>query len=113
MAAIKQYAQKITAAWQRSINAIFETGRLLIEAKAKLKHGEFRKMIDHALPFKPRTAQMLMKIAADKRLIKAKHASLLPPSWFTLYLLTRLSDDAFDKALAQGKINPEMTRDLV
>jgi hypothetical protein len=84
---------------------------LLIEAKAKLKHGEFEKMIEQLLPFKPRMAQMLMKIAADKRLIKAKHASLLPPSWYTLYRLTTLSDADFQAALDDGTINPEMTRD--
>jgi hypothetical protein len=110
MTSMKQYALKITKAWQKSIDAIFECGDLLIEAKAKLKHGEFEKMVEQWLPFTPRTSQMFMKIAADKRLIKAKHASLLPPSWYTCYQLTTLSDEDFQAALDDGTINPEMTR---
>jgi len=107
---LKEYARKITNAWQKSIDSIFECGDLLIEAKGKLKHGEFQKMIEELLPFKPRTAEMLMKIAADTRLTNAKHASLLPSSWYTLYRLTTLSDEHFEAALADGTIHPEMTR---
>src|SRR5262249_47977571 len=110
MASTKQYGLKIANAWRKGIDSIFECGDLLIEARAKLKHGEFQKMIDRSLPFKPRMAQMLMKIAADKRLRNAKHASLLPPSWYSLYRLTTLSDAEFEAALADGTINPEMTR---
>ena len=111
MTTTKQWAKQITIAWQKSIDGIFECGRLLIAAKTKLKHGEFQKMIEHELPFKPRTAEMLMSIAANARL--AKHASLLPASWYTLYLLSRLSDAVFDAALADGRINPDMERDDV
>ncbi len=89
MTATKQWAKKITTAWQKGVD-IIECGRLLIDARRKLNRGEFQKMVENELPFKPRTAQMLMSIAANPRL--AKHASLLPASWYTLYLLSRLSD---------------------
>ena len=36
-------------------------------------------MIENDLPFKPRTAQRLMVIAADPRLADPTHVSLLPP----------------------------------
>ena len=35
------YANKICAAWQKSIAAIFEVGDLLIAARKKLPHGQF------------------------------------------------------------------------
>jgi hypothetical protein len=108
----KTWARKITSAWQKSVDAIFQCGGLLIAAKGKLKHGEFQKMIESELPFGPRTAEMLMAIADDRRLAKAKRASL-PASWYTLYKLTRLSDEDFERALADGTINAEMTRDDV
>jgi hypothetical protein len=41
------FAAKITASWQKAVESILETGRLLIEAKEgpnKLPHGEFGKM---------------------------------------------------------------------
>jgi len=34
----------------------------------------------------------------------------LPPSWTTLYELTKLDDDTFDQKLHDGTINPEMQR---
>jgi hypothetical protein len=36
---------------------------------------------------------------------------LLPMAWGALYELTKLPDEAFEKAVASGAINPQMTRD--
>jgi N6-adenosine-specific RNA methylase IME4 len=106
----RHWAQQITAAWQSSLHGIFETGRLLAAAKAELPHGSFLRMISAELPFKPATAQRLMKIAADERLTNAAHAQLLPPSWMTLYELTKLPTPVFEAKLASGEIHPEMQR---
>jgi N6-adenosine-specific RNA methylase IME4 len=65
-------------------------------------------MVERDLLFGPRTARMLMASAADERL--RNHGSGLPPSWRTLYELTRLDDDAFAAAVASGVINAEMQR---
>ena len=64
-------------------------------------------MIEQELPFKARTAQMLMAVARDERLTNAHHGSLLPPSWKTLYELTKLSDDVFAAKLADGSVHPD------
>jgi hypothetical protein len=104
------YARRIRAAWQNSVEAIFEVGRLLTQAKAGLAHGEFETMVASALPFGPRTAQMLMRIAADERLTNTKHVSLLPPSWGTLYELTKLDDRKLEEVIAQRVVHPEMDR---
>ena len=52
-----------------------------------------------------------MKIARDPRLTNPAHAQLLPPCWYTIYELTKLSDSEFQEAIADGTISPEMTRD--
>jgi hypothetical protein len=104
------WAGKIRAAWQKSVAAIFEVGDLLSAAKAALPHGRFEKMVQRGLPFGERTAQCLMALAKDARLRKAHHGALLPPSWRTLYELSRLSDENFSAALADGLITPEMRR---
>jgi hypothetical protein len=44
---------------------MIQTGKLLIEAKAKWKHGEFVAMLRSDLPFGPRTAQRLMRSQAS------------------------------------------------
>jgi hypothetical protein len=105
-----QWAARISAAWQQSVTSIIETGRLLTEAKAALDHGEWLPMVETDLPFQRNTAQRLMKIAADSRLANRAHVPLLPPSWGTLYELTKLDDDTFDQRLRDGSINPEMQR---
>jgi N6-adenosine-specific RNA methylase IME4 len=110
-ALVSQWADRITAAFSKSVEAFFKTGRLLIEAKKALDHhGEWLPMIESGLPFKPSTAQRLMKIAADERLTNAAHVQLLPPHWGTLYELTKLTDDDFEEKIRSGAIHPELER---
>jgi hypothetical protein len=91
------WAKKICAAWQDSVRSIIKCGELLISAKDDLKgkHGEFGRMIENELPFLSSTAQRLMAIARDRRLTNPAHMQLLPPSWDTLYELTKLDDEKF------------------
>jgi N6-adenosine-specific RNA methylase IME4 len=112
-AAAAPWAVRIMDAWRQSVTAIIETGRLIAEAKAALPHGAFLLLVDEDLPFGRRTAQRLMAIAADTRLQNATHVSHLPASWGALYELTRLDDDHFETALADGTINPEMERGAI
>jgi hypothetical protein len=93
---------------RRTVEGFIEMGRMLIEAKRQLDYGDFTTMIESDLPFGERTAQRLMAIAEDQRL--PTHVSVLPPSWGTLYELTRLPDEAFERAISEGRINPDMER---
>jgi hypothetical protein len=107
------WAAKICRSWRSTIDGIFETGDLLIAAKAKMR-GKFERMVEHELPFGERTAERLMAIAKDKRLraahSKAAHGSLLPASWRTLYELSRLNDRQLQNAFDNGSVHAEMTR---
>lgn len=104
------WAERITAAWRKSFEQIIETGRLLIEAKAALAHGEFLDMVDRNLPFGARTAERLMAVGNDPRFANATLGSELPASWRTLYELTKLADADFETRLADGSIHAGMTR---
>src|ERR1044071_495112 len=104
------WADRIRSAWQSSFEGIIECGRLLIAAKEELEHGEFESMVEKELPFKPSTARRLMIIAKDERLLDRAHGHVLPPSWRTLYELTKLPDDVLEKKLTDGTIHPEMQR---
>ena len=110
----KQWATLIAQCWQKGVKSIFETGALLTQAQKALEeeqgHGEWLKLIESDLPFGRRTASMLMTIAGDKRLTNGNHGSHLPPSWRTLYELSRLDDDLLEAAFKDGRINPEMER---
>jgi hypothetical protein len=85
-------------------------GLPLLAAKAdpKMQHGEWGTMVESDLPFNRHTAHKLMQIARDKRLTNVSQGKHLPPSWTTLYELTKLDDDTFDQKLRDGSINPEM-----
>lgn len=106
----ERWASRISERWQASVEAIIDVGRMLIQAKAELAHGEFGAMCEGELPFSARTAQRLMSISHDRRLTNATHASVLPPSWYTLYELTKLDDDTLTCAIDSGAIHTEMQR---
>lgn len=107
---IGHWAERIRAAWQSSFDGIMECGRLLVEAKEQLDHGQWLQLIDSQLPFKANTAQRLMKISTDERLTNAAHAPFLPRSRETLYELTKLPTEVFEQKIADGTIHPEMQR---
>ena len=102
------YAQAIRRAASSTVESIIETGRLLINAKAALAHGEFIAMVADDLPFTKRTAQRFMAIASCARIANATHVSLLPPSWGTLYELSKLSDDEWQAI--EPHLTPELER---
>jgi Protein of unknown function (DUF3102) len=108
------WADAINATWQRAVThavqVVILTGREIIEAKEALPHGEFLEMITSDLPFEANTAQRLMKIARDQRLSNAAHVPHLPPTWGTLYELTKLSDEQLEKGFEAGTIHRAMER---
>jgi hypothetical protein len=83
---------------------------LLQEAKRALPHGAFIAMLERELPFSPRWAQQMMKIADNPVLSDAKHASLLPPSVQTLAELATLSPGAIQQKIDSGAIHSKMQR---
>ena len=80
-----------------------------MDAKEALPHGEFTAMVENQLPFESRTAQRLMAIAADARLANPTRVSLLPPSWGTLYQLSRIEPEVLEAKIKDGTIVPPDT----
>ena len=105
-----QWADRICSRWQDSVGAIIDVGRLLIEAKEDLAHGEFLPMCQTKLPFGEDTAGCLMRIAKNPWIADSDHGRNLPASWRTLYELTKLDESQLDVALSCGLISPEMQR---
>ena len=94
-------------------------GRLLIRAKAEIAHGKWRTVFhdydddDRApvtFPFGQRTAEMLMAIADHSILSNPKFVSNLPPSWGTLYEMTRLPEQELETLIENGTINADIRR---
>lgn len=106
----EDWAERIRARWQDSVEAIIDVGRLLMQAKEDLSHGEFIPMCRDKLPFGENTALRLMRIAGNPFISNAAHVQHLPASWGTLYELTKLDEETFLSALSDGLINPETQR---
>jgi hypothetical protein len=104
------HAALINAAWQKGVACIIETGERVTAAKGDLPHGEFEAMVESDLSFGPRTAQRLMAIASHMVLSNPTHVSLLPPSWGTLYELSRLPQTLLLTKIKEGAIHPGMER---
>jgi len=103
------YVTQITAAWKQAVGSIIRTGELLIEAKAEVEHGDWLELVQ-VLPFGERTAQRLMEIARNRILSDPTHGSDLPPSWRTLYELTKLDDQVLLAKIEDSTIHADMER---
>jgi hypothetical protein len=108
-----KWAKTITEKWNQLVESIFETGQTLIDAKDELDHGDFGHMIEEELPFGPSTAQRLMAIAAHPILSNTAHGPHLPPSWRTLYELSKLPDETLLARLEDGSIRPDLERGTI
>lgn len=83
-------------------------GQLLIQAKEALDHGQFMAMTANQLPFTHNTACRLMSIAHNPVLSNFARVQNLPPSWTTLYDLSRLPMPILEQAIVDGRVHPGM-----
>jgi hypothetical protein len=103
----KDYAAALWSCWLDSLDAIFRAGRLLLEAKERVPHGEWLDVIDGS-PFSVPTAEKLMAIARHPLISNSSIRRILPPAWTTLYELSRLPDPVLDRAISDGAITPDL-----
>lgn len=106
----RTYANQISASWQKGVENILDVGALLIDAKRDLKHGVFQVMVQTKLPFNASTARKLMIVARHPIIAKRSHANVLPPSWNTLYELTKVPEPRLLTAIGEEIVNPKMQR---
>lgn len=103
-------ASYVTDAYAKSVLAVIETGRRLIESKEKLAHGQWLPLIER-LPFSEATAQRFMQIANHPDLgLNPAHVRDLPTSWSTLAVLAQLPPGEINARIEAGEITPELDR---
>jgi Protein of unknown function (DUF3102). len=105
---VADYVTTISRLYDEAEERFVQIGRHLIEAKARLQHGEWSKMVA-LLPFSHRTATMLMTAARaiTNRTIAPERA---PRSWANVYLLASMSDEERKLAEERDLIRPDVTR---
>jgi hypothetical protein len=72
-ARIQTWHQAVEAALKDSVHHAIEAGDLLIEAKAQLKHGQWRAWLHEHCKVTERTAQRYMRLARNRLAIEAKY----------------------------------------
>jgi hypothetical protein len=112
LATSEQYAARIARLWREAERRFLDIGRLLIEAKERLLHGDFLPMVERELPFSRQMAFKLMKVTAfvDRGEIPSHQ---LPCAAETLYQITTLAPEERERAIAENVIRPDTRRDDV
>ncbi len=105
------FVQRIRYRLLACVEAVLEIGETLIQAKADLPHGDFEAMVRDDLGWSPQTARKFMAIARHPVLSNRAHCARLPPSWGTLAELARVKPEMLEKAIGEGVVRPDMTRD--
>jgi hypothetical protein len=113
----QQWANRINGHLKTSIESIFAMGRDLIAAKKQIGDRPWLTMfagrpdsVAEPIRFDRTTAFRFMKIAAHRVLGNVAHVQHLPPAWGTLYQLAQLEDAHLERAITDGKVTPEMSR---
>lgn len=107
----KEYAKRIKAALGKSVVGFIEAGQELQRAQDDdVAHGEWEAFVKKEVGISPRMAHMLMKIAKHPVISNQKHVSDLPPSWGTLYQLTKVPRPRLEAKLKDGTVNANMER---
>jgi hypothetical protein len=117
-----QLRRGLTARFQnalkKSVEGIIEAGRVLIEAKNQLDHGQFIDWVVNDLRFGARgnrgpdlrKAQVLMFVARNEVISNACNFHAFPPCLRTLWELTQIRPkQRLLDLIANGTINPGMT----
>src|ERR1700674_3043975 len=72
------FTARFQSAWKNAVAGIIEAGRVVIEAKHGLEHGQFIDWVEHDLRLGLRKAQMLMIVAGHPVLSNANHWYAFP-----------------------------------
>jgi hypothetical protein len=113
----EQWADRINAARHKSIESILAVGRMLIDAKTELGHGNFHRLfrgqpnaVTDPVPMDVRMGEYYMAVAERFGSINTKLVSFLPTSVSILYVLSQLDSDVLESLIDAGLLHPGLTR---
>jgi hypothetical protein len=103
------FVAEIGKLWDEAQAKFLTIGRYLVQAKARLPHGEFESMVASQLPFGRSVAYQLRMVAqaVEQRRIAEND---LPRSYTNAYKLVLLDDRALRRAHQEKVVRPDVTR---
>lgn len=105
-----QWAQAIRADLGQAVAGFVAAGEHLAEAKRDVGHGSWEAFCTERVGISPETARRLMEISHHAAIANPSHGSHLPPSWRTLWELSRLDPPLLEAAITAGDVHAEMER---
>jgi hypothetical protein len=98
---VDEYVDRYNALLCKSADAFIELGETLYEAKESLNSDDFKLFLEKAgLSNSKSTYSKLMKIGEEAPRLRP-YVNNLPQSWTTLYALSKLEADKFEKIVPQ------------
>ena len=108
----EDYIATVTALWNRARDCFVAIGRALEQAKARLPHGEFERMVASDLPFNKSVAHQI-RVAAAAVSSGRLPGRQLPGNYTTIYHLATLDAEALSQAEQAGLFRPNLRRSEV
>ncbi len=105
----KRAVTNIAGAWNKTIDALLETANLLYTYSQQANWKEIKEQLQLDGVMGASVISMMLGIGRDPRLQKPSLKKLLPPSYNTLYLLTKLDDDVIDAKVKEEVLTPALT----
>jgi N6-adenosine-specific RNA methylase IME4 len=117
----EQWATHLNDIWdhvrETAVEGFRELGDELQAAKFSLTAnapGQWQAMLESDLKFKPKTAQIFMRISAwFQNTVNDRLMELLPPDYNTIDKISRLDDDTLERLIADGTIRPSLQRNEI
>jgi len=108
-AARGEWVDGVKAAWRKTLDGIIETGRLLQLGQDSMPRDEFYALVEREFGFSKSMVSKLIAISKDTWIPNVSPGKL-PTGWSILYALTKIPAPTRDAMLAEGSINPSMTK---
>ena len=113
---VNNYLISITSAWNKAAMSIIEVGRQLNEAQNNLSKIEFKQLkreLEDQRIMSSSTITKLKMIANNVVLTREENQKYLPPSYETLYLLSRIEENELSEAFENQLISTETQRNNI
>ncbi len=104
-----EYVREISRLWREAQQSFLAIGRYLVQAKRRLAHGEFQRMVEASLPFGRQTAYELRMIAEAVDCGRIPEPKL-PQAASVAYQLATLKPDDLAAADQDGLVRPDLRR---
>ena len=104
------HANTISASWRSAAASIIETGRLINIAEQELLPAEYRQLREYLATNSGLSQTVISKLKTISRnplLLDPNYQSQLPPSYATLYHISKIENKKLKQALENGVINAD------